>query len=173
MKKIGLLLLFIFIFSLLLIIWGLSLDRSDSGAIGVTVRDDAVKSIPAGSVHWHPHLTIKINGEIVPIPTDIGVSIRRIKDTRLSGMRMSPTHTHESDGTIHLENLNPRSKPETLTLGYFFHVWDKPLNSTCILEYCTDNGTLTMHVNGQENNEYRNYLMHDKDEIVIEYDSKD
>jgi hypothetical protein len=173
MKKIGLLMLFVFTFGLLLIIRELSLDGSDSSAIGVTVRDDAVKSIPAGSVHWHPRLTIKINGEAVPIPSDIGITIGQMVDTELSGMRMSPTHTHESDGTIHLENLNPRSKPETLTLGYFFHVWGKPFNSTCIFDYCTSNGTLTMYVNGQENNEFQNYLMHDKDEIVIEYDSKD
>ena len=173
MKKIGLLLLFVFIFSLLLIIWRLSLDRSDSGDIEVTVRDDALQSIPVGSMHWHPRLTIKINGDAVPIPTNIGITIGRVADKSLSGMRMSPTHTHESDGTIHLENLNPRSKPETLTLGYFFYVWDKPFNSTCIFEYCTSKGTLTMSVNGQENREFQNYLMHDKDEIVIEYDSKD
>src|SRR3989344_9628813 len=130
-------------------------------------------TIPQQPIHWHPKLKIIINGEEQIISTGIGINIGKSMDYEISGMRMSPTHTHESDGTIHLENLNPRSKPETLTLGYFFYVWDKPFNSTCIFDYCTNNGTLTMYVNGQENNEFQNYLMRDKDEIVITYDSKD
>ncbi|PIN89942.1 hypothetical protein COU60_02515 [Candidatus Pacearchaeota archaeon CG10_big_fil_rev_8_21_14_0_10_34_76] len=129
-------------------------------------------TIPSGAVHWHPRITIKVDGETIPISTDIGLSVGKIVDTSLSGMRMSPTHTHETDGTIHLENNNPSSKPETLTLGYFFYVWDKQFSSKCIFEYCTDNGELKMHVNGVENNEFENYVMKDKDEILIEYTSR-
>ena len=85
-------------------------------------------------------------------------------------MRMSPTHTHESDGTIHLENNMPWQKPETLTLGYFFKVWGKNFSSSCIFEYCNNkNGILTMTANGKENFEFDKYMMHDKDEIIIEY----
>ena len=126
-------------------------------------------NIPKGNTHWHPRLTILIDGEKIQIPDDIGVRTGRIVDTDLSGMRMSPTHTHESDGTIHIENLNPAKKPETLTLGYFFYAWDKPFNATCIFEYCTDKGELKMFVNREENKEFENYFMHDKDDIVIEY----
>ena len=78
-------------------------------------------------------LKILIDGENVPIPDDIGYGTGLTVDTDLSEVRMSPTHTHESDGTIHLENNNPSSKPETVTLGYFFYVWDKQFNSSCIL----------------------------------------
>ena len=85
---------------------------------------------------------------------------------------MSPTHTHDGTGEIHLENNNPRSKPETMTLGYFFYVWDKPFNSTCIFSYCADKGTLNMSINGKESTEFQNYLMHDKDDILISYASK-
>lgn len=126
-------------------------------------------NIPLGAVHWHPRLSIKINGEYTKIPMGIGSTIGRVSDTHLSGMGMSPTHTHESDGTIHLENDNPSSKPETLTLGYFFYIWDKQFNSTCIFEYCTDKGTLKMYVNDKENNEFENYIMKDKDNILIVY----
>ncbi|MBI4151958.1 hypothetical protein HY496_03220 [Candidatus Woesearchaeota archaeon] len=125
--------------------------------------------IPMGTTHWHPKLTIKIDGEIIPIPPDIGSGTGRIIDTHLSGMNMSPTHTHEDDGTIHLENLDPSQKPETLTLGYFFYVWDKPFSSMCIFEYCTTEGILRMYVNGQRNEEYGQYIMRDGDDIVIEY----
>jgi hypothetical protein len=136
-----------------------------------TVTDLDSSEIPQGQVHWHPKLTIKINNETIVIPNDIGSRTGRIVDTHLSGMRMSPLHTHESDGTIHLENNNPSSKPETVTLGYFFYVWDKPFNETCIFEYCTDKGQLKMYVNGEESFKFGEYIMKDKDEILLEYKS--
>lgn len=155
-----------------LIVWGIAalIPNTAVKELNVVVSDPS--SIPPGAVHWHPRLTLMINGERIPIPHGIGHMLGKTIDTHLSDMRMSPTHTHEErDGTIHLENNAPSSKPETLTLGYFFYVWDKPFNSTCIFEYCTDKGTLTMKVNKQENNEFQNYIMRDKDNILVEYAS--
>ncbi|MEK6889723.1 MAG: hypothetical protein AABW82_02250 [Nanoarchaeota archaeon] len=130
-------------------------------------------SIPPGAVHWHPRLSIIIDGKITPLTENLGHTEGRIIDTHLSGMGMSPLHTHkEKDGTIHLENSNPSSKPETLALGYFFYVWDKVFNSTCIFEYCNDKGEMKMFVNGNENFEFQNYIMKDKDIIKIEYITK-
>ena len=126
--------------------------------------------VPKKPIHWHPKLKIIINGEEQFIPSNIGIGIGNNMDNQISGMRMSPTHTHESDGTIHLENNKPWLKPETLTLGYFFKVWGKNLNNSCIFEYCDgEKGSLTMTVNGQLNYEFEKYIMHDKDEIIIEY----
>lgn len=160
----------IFIAIIGLIVWGIIalIPNHDVEELNVSLNGKSV-NIPAGEVHWHPKLTIKIDGENVGIPTDIGSRIGKTIDTHLSGMRMTPTHTHETDGTIHLENNNPSSKPETLTLGYFFYVWDKQFSSSCIFEYCTDKGELKMYVNGKENMEFENYIMRDKDEILIEY----
>ena len=126
--------------------------------------------VPQQPIHWHPKLKIIIKGEEQFIPQGIGINIGNNMDNEISGMRMAPTHTHESDGTIHLENNRPWQKPETLTLGYFFKVWGKNFNSSCIFEYCNwENGNLKMAVNGNENFEFDNYMMHDKDEIIIEY----
>lgn len=126
--------------------------------------------IPQQSIHWHPKLKISINGEGQLIPPGVGINVGNSIDYEISGMRMSPVHTHESDGTIHLENNKPWLKPETLTLGYFFKVWDKKFNNSCIFEYCNnENGTLVITVNGKPNYQFDKYLMHDKDEIVIEY----
>lgn len=131
---------------------------------------DNTLSVPKKPIHWHPHLKIIIKGEEQFIPPNIGISIGNNIDNQISGMRMSPTHTHESDGTIHLENNRPWEKPETLTLGYFFKVWGKNFNSSCISDYCNgENGSLTINVNGQLNYEFEKYIMHDKDEIIIEY----
>ena len=163
----------IFIVIIGLIVWGIAALIPESNVKELNVNLDGEEiSIPVGAVHWHPRLTIKIDDEIITVPTNIGISVGKIVDTQLSDMRMSPTHTHETDGTIHLENNNPSSKPETLTLGYFFYVWDKQFSSSCIFEYCTDKGELKMYVNGEENLEFENYLMRDKDEILIEYISK-
>jgi|SRR3989344_2564320 len=127
-------------------------------------------TIPQQPIHWHPKLKIIINGEEQIISTGIGINIGKSMDYEISGMRMSPTHTHESDGTIHLENNRPWQKPETLTLGYFFQTWGKNFNSSCIFEYCNnEKGSLTMTVNGKSNFEFENYIMRDNDKIIIEY----
>ena len=155
-----------------LVIWGVMalIPESNVKELNVNIDGNSI-NIPAGAVHWHPQLAIEIDGEKVMIPTNIGINVGKIVDTQLSGMRMSPTHTHETDGTIHLENNNPSSKPETLTLGYFFYVWDKQFNSSCIFEYCTDKGELKMYINEEENIEYGNYIMRDGDKILIKYTS--
>ena len=126
--------------------------------------------VPKQPIHWHPKLKIIIKGEEQFIPQGIGINIGNNIDNQISGMKMAPTHTHENDGTIHLENNRPWQKPETLTLGYFFKVWGKNFNSSCIFDYCYgENGHLKMTVNGKENFEFDRYIMHDKDEIIIEY----
>lgn len=140
--------------------------------LDITLSNESLAKIPQGAVHWHPQLTIKIDGKAIEIPKNIGISIGKITDTDLSGMRMSPTHTHTNDGVIHLENNNPSAKPETLALGYFFYVWGKKFNNECIFDYCTDKGELKMYVNDKENFEFQNYFMQDNDKILIEYNSK-
>ncbi|MBI4095975.1 MAG: hypothetical protein HY438_03885 [DPANN group archaeon] len=111
--------------------------------------------IPKNPIHWHPTLTIIINGQQEAIPANLG----------LSGAHQ-PVHTHDGTGVIHYEINNPT--PENMPLHYFFDkVWRKPFNGTCILDYC--NGTLKMYVNGRENFEFENYIPKDKDDIRIEF----
>ena len=127
-------------------------------------NSDNTIEVPKKPIHWHPKLKIIIKGQEQFIPPNIGINVGKSMDYEISGMRMSPTHTHESDGTIHLENNRPWQKPETLTLGYFFKVWGKNFNRSCIFDYCSnENGTLSMTVNGQPNFEFENYIIHDKD----------
>ncbi len=135
-------------------------------------KPENIDGVPQQPIHWHPKLKIIIKGEEQFIPPGIGISTGKNIDNQISGMRMAPTHTHESDGTIHLENNRPWLKPETLTLGYFFEVWGKNFNSSCIFEYCiNENGSLTLTVNGQQNFEYENYVLKDNDLVVIRYDN--
>lgn len=116
--------------------------------------------VPKGAIHWHPHLTIRINGIEQSISPNIGI-----------GSVHFPIHTHEGDGTLHMENNAPTKK--TVTFGYFFEVWERKFSEDCIFDYCNDKGVLKMYVNGKENFDFGNYFMQDKDEILIEYISKE
>nr|MBI4156534.1 hypothetical protein [Candidatus Woesearchaeota archaeon] len=150
----------IFIVVVGLIVWGI-IGLVNKNAANKTIIDESNLNFeaPIGAIHWHPHLTIKIDGEIIPIPADIGIT----------STTHFPIHTHETDGIIHMENNNPTKK--TVVLGYFFEVWGKKLSKDCIFDYCADKGTLKMSVNGKENFDFENYFMQDGDEILIEYTS--
>lgn len=108
-------------------------------------------------IHWHPHLTIVINGNQTAISAGIG----------LYNNSEALIHTHDDSGVLHMEQTFPQN--ETLTLGYFFHeVWNQTLNASCIFEHCT-NATheLAMWVNGARSHEYASYSMRDRDIIIL------
>jgi hypothetical protein len=74
---------------------------------------------PMGTAeHYHPSLRIVIDGNQVPIPANIGV------DPATGAM--SAVHTHEGDGTIHIE---ADSVGEQFTLGQLFTQWGVALSS--------------------------------------------
>lgn len=77
---------------------------------------------PMGTAeHYHPQLRIIIDGKDVPIPANIGV------DPTTGAM--SAVHTHETDGTIHIE---ADTVGETFTLGQLFTQWGVTLTPTQI-----------------------------------------
>lgn len=77
---------------------------------------------PMGTAeHYHPKLRIIIDGKDVPIPANIGV------DPTTGAM--SAVHTHETDGTIHIE---ADTVGETFTLGQLFTQWGVTLTPTQI-----------------------------------------
>lgn len=77
---------------------------------------------PMGTAeHYHPTLAITIDGQPVPVPPNIGVE----PDTGA----MSAVHTHEGDGTIHIE---AHTVGEKFTLGQLFIQWGVALTPTQI-----------------------------------------
>lgn len=77
---------------------------------------------PMGTAeHYHPQLRIFINGAEVPVPANIGV------DPATGAM--SAVHTHEEDGTIHIE---ADTTGEVFTLGQLFTQWGVRLTPTQI-----------------------------------------
>lgn len=114
-----------------------------------------VRHGPKG-VHTHPTLKILIDGMEQEIPKNIGVK---------SFFCMRPLHTHDKSGRLHIESKIVRN----FTIRDFFTIWNKRFTKSCIFEYCINNGTLKMSVNGKENLEFENFIMHDGDNILVEY----
>ncbi len=106
--------------------------------------------VSRNGLHWHPELAIYVKGVKQEIPANLGI-----------GSVEMPLHTHDSTGVIHLE-MSGLVRKEDITLGQFFKIWGKDMGSF---------GTnMKMTVNGKENPDYKNYVMHDKDKIELRYD---
>ena len=106
--------------------------------------------------HWHPELTIYIKGVKQEIPANIGLPAGM-------GAVHQPIHTHDDSGQgiVHMEFEGLVQKRDT-TLGQFFKNWGKDMRSF--------GANMKMTVNGQENTEYENYIMQDKDKIELYYE---
>lgn len=115
--------------------------------------------VSENGLHYHPQLTIYINGEKITIPTNIGLS---------EAKHQSP-HTHDEKGELHWENEGKVTKDD-LRLGKLFENWSKKFNSTQLLDKTDPSGSkITMTVNGQPNTEFGDHLVADKEQIEIKY----
>jgi hypothetical protein len=91
------------------------------------------------ALHTHQHLDVYVNGKHVPIPPGIGF------DAQLRFL--SPLHTHDTSGVIHVES--PTVRP--FTLGQVFGVWGVRFTKTCVGGYCTrGTNVVRVYVNGKQ-----------------------
>lgn len=105
--------------------------------------------VSRNGLHWHPELKIYVKDIEQQIPQNIGL-----------GAVHMPMHTHDDPPIIHLE-FQGMVREQDLLLGQFFKNWNKDMYSF---------GTnMTMMVNGQENTDYENYIMRDKDKIELRF----
>ena len=107
--------------------------------------------------HLHPNLTLITDGNPVPIPENIGIDKALYKDHSLSkyGMSgMSPLHTHDSSGTLHVESNMARE----YTLGEFFNVWGLDLGGK----------TIKVIAEGNSVPDFGRYILKDGDNIIVE-----
>lgn len=122
-------------------------------------------------MHIHPTIKITIEGKGVMIPQNIGINpaLYKSHDLDAYGMknpRMSPLHTHDSSGVIHVESTQVR----TFTLGEFFDVWGVTFTDSCIMDKCNDGiKTVKMFVDGQASTEFRDHTLRDGEQIIVEY----
>jgi hypothetical protein len=103
---------------------------------GLRARLDGI-GIPARAgttLHTHQHLDVFVNGKHLIVPAGIGIGEGFI----------SPLHTHDASGVIHVESTTVRS----YSLAEFFAVWGVRLTKTCLADEC-EAGKLHLFVNGR------------------------
>ena len=111
-------------------------------------------------LHIHQHLDIIINGQQIAIPANIGVG----------GGFISPIHTHDGSGILHVES--PVKKD--FTLGQFFKEWNVDLSDKQIGNNVVDDARkLIVGVNGSTVENPSDYVLKEHDEIEIWYGKKD
>ncbi len=110
-------------------------------------------------LHIHQHLDLIINGKPVAIPTHIGVNE--------AANFISPLHTHDLSGIIHVESDVVRD----FTLGELFDVWGVELTNDCIGGYCnTGSSTIKIFSNGEPyTGNPRDLVLTQHQEIVFVY----
>jgi hypothetical protein len=115
-----------------------------------------------GDAHFHPRLTVYANGEKVPMPVNIGI------DPGKPGPAMASLHTHETDGTIHVEGM------AEATLGQFFEIWGIPFSEKEFGPYKTEGSkTVRMWVDGEPSEAFGELPLKDGQRIVVAYGPED
>ena len=90
------------------------------------------------ALHIHQHLDIFVRGRKETVPANIGIDP--------SGGFISPLHTHDTTGVLHVESPTV----ESFSLGQFFAVWGVPLSGTQLGALHTGGGrVLHAWVNGK------------------------
>jgi hypothetical protein len=113
-------------------------------------------------LHIHQHLDLIINGAPVIVPADIGINyIARF---------ISPLHTHDETGIIHVESDEVRD----FTLGEFFDVWGVRFTKDCVGGYCAKGeNALRVFVNGKPvAGDPRKLVLQPHQEIAVIYGSQ-
>jgi hypothetical protein len=88
--------------------------------------------------HIHVHLDVLVDGQAVPVPANIGI------DAAHGGI--SPLHTHDNSGVIHIESPVKRQ----FSLGEFFTEWGVSLSADNVGGLrATDTKGLRAFVNGE------------------------
>ena len=88
--------------------------------------------------HIHVHLDVLVDGQVIPVPANIGIdAVRR---------GISPLHTHDDSGVIHIESPVKRQ----FSLGEFFTEWGVSLSADNIGGLrAADDKTVRAYVNGR------------------------
>lgn len=113
--------------------------------------------------HIHVHLDILNNGQPVTVPQYVGIDE--------AGGSISPLHTHDTTGVIHIES----PKVSTFTLGQFFTEWNVTLDANHLGGLAAGNGnTLRAYVNGKlVSGDPAAIVFHAHDEIALVYGPAD
>jgi hypothetical protein len=94
--------------------WALADDQSASAArAGLPMLGHEMLE-----VHYHAHIDLMVRGAGVRIPAGVGIDTTQQK--------ISPLHTHDVTGIVHIES----GEDIPFTLGQFFTEWGQPLDAS-------------------------------------------
>jgi hypothetical protein len=110
-------------------------------------------------LHTHQHLDLFVNGRHVTVPAGIGIDA--------AGLFISPIHTHDTTGIVHVESPVVRR----FDLGELFGVWGVRFNRDCLGGYCSGNGkALRVYVNGRpRRGDPRDIALTPHEELAVVY----
>lgn len=115
-----------------------------------------------GDAHFHPRLTVYADGEKLQMPVNIGI------DPSQPGPAMASLHTHETDGTIHVEGM------ADATLGQFFEIWGVPFSKAELGPYRAEGSkTVRMWVDGEPSAAFGELPLEDGQRVVVAYGPED
>jgi hypothetical protein len=86
--------------------------------------------------HVHAHLDVFLDGVAQVVPANLGID--------LDASVISPLHTHDESGIIHVEN----SEPAQFVLRQLFTEWDVRLTDACVGAYCKPAKPVAFYVDG-------------------------
>jgi hypothetical protein len=109
--------------------------------------------------HIHAHLDVRVDGEPVAVPAELGIDTKR--------GTMSPLHTHDGSGVIHVESPVKRQ----FSLGEVFTEWQVNLSADNIGALrAVDGKAVRVFVNGaQQTGNSAAIMLGDRDEIAVVY----
>lgn len=111
-----------------------------------------------GGSHFHPSLSVYVNGEPLTVPANIGV------DPSNPPTMMAGLHTHDETGVIHNE------AGTGATLGDFFAIWGVPFSSERLGPYRAGGGKVVrIWVDGKPSPAFGDLQLEDGQQTVIDY----
>ena len=130
--------------------------KPESNSLAQRVSSLKLPSVGNESYHQHAILQVSISGKMITVPNKVGFYQGGV----------SPLHTHDATGTIHME----AGAPYPFTLGQFFDVWGVTFSEKQIGAYKNANDqSVQVFVNGKKIDDPVNYQMKEKDKIVVGY----
>lgn len=118
-------------------------------------------------MHTHSSLNVTVNGDFLLVPNGVGINSTLWNDHSLDkfgterkittfGMitpAMSPLHTHDSSGLIHVESTEYRN----YTLGDFLNIWGLPLEGRKV----------NLITDGNSTENYANHTLKDMEKMIL------
>ncbi|MBV8385174.1 MAG: hypothetical protein JOZ68_13075 [Acidimicrobiia bacterium] len=131
--------------------------------------DDAIQRVAAAGLpafkseqlfyHVHAHLDVYVDGHATVVPAGLGIGgdpnavvqtqngqlVAGLVGGKCSQPCISPLHTHDESGVLHVEN----DKERQINLGQLFTEWGVRFTTDCVGSYCAPDKPYKVYVNGQ------------------------